>query len=192
MSCGIRVLVLVAIVMAFTAPDAMAQKPPAPAPAPPPPTQPSRTGIPSNPGMDPTQPRDDLVMFLRGRIATNDGSAVPSNLMIERVCNNRTRQEVYASLHGDFSMQLGSRTDSFPEGSADSAPPYNNTARRDLDIGIPRRELKNCELRASGPDFRPSVLSLMDLDPSDSYVDVGVIVLKRARKVEGATLSAAP
>jgi hypothetical protein len=32
----------------------------------------------------------------------------------------------------------------------------------------------------------------MDLDPSDSYVDVGVIVLKRARKVEGATLSAAP
>src|ERR1700687_5048323 len=137
MSCGIRVLVLVAIVMAFLAPDAMAQKPPAPAPAPPPPTQPNRTATPSNPSMDPTQPRGDLVIFLRGRIATNDGSAVPSNLMIERVCNNRTRQEVYASLHGDFSMQLGSRADSFPEGSADSVSPFGSP-NRDSSMGIPR------------------------------------------------------
>jgi len=192
MSCGMRVLVLVAIVMTLLAPDTVAQKPPAPTPAPPTPTQPGRSGIPSNPGMDPTQPQDDLVMFLRGRIATNDGSAIPSNLMIERVCNNRTRQEVYASQHGDFSMQLGSRADSFPEGSIDSAPPYNNNARRDLDMGIPRRDLKNCELRASAPDFHPSVRSLIDLDPSDRNVVVGVIVVKRARKVEGDTVSAVP
>jgi tetratricopeptide (TPR) repeat protein len=194
MSCGMRILVLVAIVMTLLAPDTVAQKPPAPtpSPAPPTPTQPGRAGIPSNPGMDPTQPQDDLVMFLRGRIATNDGSAIPSNLMIERVCNNRTRQEVYASQHGDFSMQLGSRADSFPEGSADSAPPYNNSARRDLDMGIPRRDLKNCELRASAPDFHPSVRSLIDLEPSDRNVDVGVIVVKRARKVEGNTVSAVP
>ena len=130
------------------------------------------------------------MIFLRGRIATNDGSAVPSNLMIERVCNNRTRQEVYASLHGDFSMQLGSRADSFPEGSADSSP--YRVARQDSLMGIPRLELKNCELRASGPGFRPTVLSLMDLDPSDSNVDVGVIVLRRGAKVEGTTLNAAP
>src|SRR4029077_516617 len=112
--------------------------------------------------------------------------------MIERVCNNRTRQEVYASQHGDFSMQLGSRADSFPEGSVDSAPPYNNSARRDLDMGIPRRDLKNFELRACAPDFPPSVRSLIDLDPSDRNVDVGVIVVKRARKVEGNTVSAVP
>jgi len=197
MSCGIRILVLVAIAMTFLAPDAAAQKPPAPAPTPAPPTstQPGRTGIPGSPSMDPTnptQPQDDLVMFLRGRIATNDGSAIPINLMIERVCNNRARQEVYASQHGDFSMQLGSRNDSFPEGSADPASPYDNTARRDLDMGIPRRYLKNCELRASGPGFRPSILSLMDLDPSDANVDVGVIVLRRGAKVKGDTVSAVP
>jgi hypothetical protein len=129
-------------------------------------------------------------MFLRGRIATSDGSPVPSNLMIERVCNNRTRQEVYASLHGDFSMQLGSRADSLPEGSADSSP--YRVARQDSLMGIPRLELKNCELRASGPGFRPSVLNLMDLDPSDSNIDVGVIVVRRGTKIEGTTLNAAP
>ncbi len=195
MSYAVRTVVLLAIGMAFLVADAAAQKPPAPAPAPAPPspTQPGRAGIPSNPSMDPTQPQDDLVMFLRGRIATNDGSAIPSNLMIERVCNNRARQEVYASLHGDFSMQLGSRNDSFPEGnSADAGSPYNNTTRQNLGMGIPRRDLKNCELRASAPDFHPSVRSLMDLEPSDSNVDVGVIVVKRARKVEGETLSAIP
>ena len=59
-------------------------------------------------------------------------------------------------------------------------------------MGIPRRELKNCELRASGPGFHPSVLSLIDLDPSDSNIDVGVIVVRRGTKIEGTTVSAIP
>jgi hypothetical protein len=131
------------------------------------------------------------VSFLRGRIATQDGSPVPSDLLIERVCNNRTRQEVYASPHGDFSMQLGSRTDSFSEASTDPLSPYGVTSKNP-DMGIPRRELKNCELRASGAGFHPSVLSLIDLDPSDSNIDVGVIVVRRGEKIEGGTLSAIP
>lgn len=130
-------------------------------------------------------------MFLRGRIATTDGSPVPRDLVIERVCNNRTRQEVYASTHGDFSMQLGSRTGSFPEGSVDSISPYGE-ARRDPEMGIPRQELKNCELRASSPGFRTSIRSLMDVDPADNNIDIGVIVVRRWGKVEGATLSALP
>jgi len=120
-------------------------------------------------------------MFLRGRIATTDGSPVPRDLVIERVCNNRTRQEVYASTHGDFSMQLGSRTGSFPEGSSDSISPYGE-ARRDPEMGIPRQDLKNCELRASGPGFRASIRSLMDVDPADNNIDIGVIVVRRLGK----------
>jgi tetratricopeptide (TPR) repeat protein len=135
--------------------------------------------------------RDDLVMFLRGRVATHDGSPVPNDMLVERICNNRVRQEVYASLHGDFSMQLGSRTDSFPEASADPTSPFN-VARKDSDMGIPRRELKNCELRASASGFRSRVLPLMDLDPSSESVDVGVIVVQSATKIEGTTLSAIP
>jgi len=130
-------------------------------------------------------------MFLGGRVATNDGAPVPNDVLVERVCNNRVRQEVYASLHGDFSMQLGSRNDSFPEASADAGSPFAGT-NRDSDMGIPRQELTNCELRISAAGFRARVISLLDLDTFSSRIDVGVIVVERGTKVEGTTLSAAP
>src|SRR5260370_17589749 len=128
MSHRMRMVFLLAIAITLLVQDAMAQKPPAPAPQPPPTTPPGRPSSAPGPNSEPTLPRDDLVMFLRGRIATTDGSPVPSDLLIERVCNNRTRQEVYASPHGDFSMQLGSRTDSFPDASADLTSPYTPAA----------------------------------------------------------------
>ena len=194
MSHGIRTFVLLAIAMALLVPVASGQKPPAPAPAPSPSPTPGRTAAPSPTNSDPTQPTDDLVMFLRGRVAIHDGAPVPQDMLIERVCNNRVRQEVYASSQGDFSMQLGSRTDSFPEASADPGSlyaPYGGT-RRDTSMGIPRRELTNCELRASAPGFRSSVVSLMDLDTFGGNANVGVIVMQRGAKTEGSTLSAIP
>ena len=132
-------------------------------------------------------------MFLRGRVASHDGAPLPNNVLVERVCNNRVRQEVYASLHGDFSMELGSRADSFPEGSVDSTSSYGyGVARKDSSMGISRRELTKCELRASASGFHPRVVSLLDVDPSGSSIDVGVIVVERGTKVKGTTLSAIP
>src|SRR5713226_7656512 len=195
MSHRTRIFALAAIATTLLVPVTLAQRPPAPAPPPPTSTPPSRPATPSPfpSNSDPTQLREDLVMFLRGRIATHDGAPVPNDVLVERVCNNRIRQEVYASPHGDFSMQLGSRTDSFPGASADPTSPYSAAGKdKDSFMGIPRRELKNCELRASGSGFRPSVLSLMDLDPSDSNIDVGVIVVRRGIKIDGTTLSALP
>src|SRR6266852_8370721 len=175
MSHRIRIFTLTAITLlpAVT----LAQRPPAPAPPPPPSTPPNRpvNPTPSPSSSDPTQLREDLVMFLRGRIATHDGAPVPNDLLVERVCNNRTRQQVYASPHGDFSMQLGSRADSFPEASADATSPYG-AARKDSLMGISRRELTNCELRASASGFNSSVISLLDLDTFGGSIDVGVIV----------------
>jgi len=129
-------------------------------------------------------------MFLRGRVATDDGTPVPNNVMVERVCNNRVRQQVYASLRGDFSMQLGSRTDSFVDASADLAPQYG-TAAKDSVMGISRRELTNCELRASASGFHSREINLVDLD-FGSNIDVGVIVVQRGTKIEGMTVSAIP
>ena len=130
-------------------------------------------------------------MFLRGRVATHDGSPVPNDVLVERVCNNRLRQEVYASPHGDFSMPLGSRANSFPEASADPTSPFA-VASKDSFMGISRHELTNCELRASASGFHSGVISLLDLDAFGSSVDVGVIVVQRGTKIEGMTLSATP
>ena len=59
-------------------------------------------------------------------------------------------------------------------------------------MGISRRELTNCELRASASGFHPRVVSLLDLDRSGNNIDVGVIVVQRGTKIEGTTLSAIP
>jgi hypothetical protein len=130
-------------------------------------------------------------MFLRGRVATHDGTAVPHDVLVERICNNKVRQEVYVSPHGDFSMQLGSRADSFPEVSSEPTSP-NAMARRDPSMGIPRRDLMNCELRASAPGFRTGLVTLFNPDVVAGGVDAGVIVVHRVKKVEGATVSAIP
>ena len=130
-------------------------------------------------------------MFLRGRVAINDGASVPNDVLVERICNNRVRQQVYAAPQGDFSMQLGSRADSSPEASADPTSPYG-VANKDSLMGIPRMELTKCELRVSASGFHFGVISLLDLDNFGGSIDVGSIVLHRATKIEGATLSAIP
>lgn len=191
MSHRVRAFVLQAFAISILVSITVAQKPPAPAP-PRSPTGP--TNNPANvpfPSSQPTQPSEDLVMFLRGRIATHDGTVVPNDMLIERICNNRVRQEVYASSHGDFSMQLGSRTDSFPEASADSISPPG-VSSKDTSMGIPRRELTTCELRTSASGFYPRTVSLLGLNTSGGSVDVGTIVMQRGTKVEGATVSAIP
>jgi Tetratricopeptide repeat len=184
-----RTFVVLAIAMGLLVPVALAQKPPAPAS--PPSASPSRAATPSPLSSEPTQPREDLVMFLRGRVATHDGSPVPNDVLVERVCNNSVRQQVYASPHGDFNMQLGSRADSFLDASGDRTSQYGVTTK-DSAMGIPRRELTNCELRASASGFHSSVISLVDLDTFGGSIDVGSIVVQRAAKIEGMTLSAIP
>jgi len=184
-----RIFVLLAVAVALLVPDTEAQKPPAPAP--PPSTPPSRPATPLPPSSQPSQPRENLVMFLLGRVATDDGTSLPNDVLVERVCNNTVRQDVYASPHGDFSMQLGSRADSFPEASADPTSP-SVVDGKDSVMGIPRRELTNCELRASASGFHYGVINLVELDTFSSSVDVGAIVMQRATKTEGMTLSATP
>jgi DNA-binding SARP family transcriptional activator len=129
-------------------------------------------------------------MYLVGQVTTDDGTRLPSNVMVERVCNANVRQQVYASGDGDFSMQLGSVNDSTldatAEGSSQPTLPdqFSNT-------GIPRRLLANCELRASVAGFASPTISLIGLDPSGKTLQVGTIRVHRRAKIEGATLSAA-
>jgi tetratricopeptide (TPR) repeat protein len=131
------------------------------------------------------------VLYLSGRVATGDGSPVPSGVMVERICNNKVRQQVYPFSRGDFSMQLGGRSDSLLDASGDGSARASNLSK-DTTGGIPRRELMNCELRATGSGLRSDAITLMGLDAVASGIDVGVLVMRRGKKVEGATLDARP
>ena len=132
-----------------------------------------------------------MVMFLMGRVATSDGTLLPSNVMVERVCGARVKQQVYTSSKGDFTMQLGSMTDTILDASGDGSA-MQNINRESIDRGIPRIDLANCELRASASGLRSEIVTLAGLTPSISSIDVGAIVVERTEKVKGATLSATP
>lgn len=185
-----RILAELAFTIAFLVPVASAQKPPAPPPGPAP-SAPTHPATPPPSGAPSSQPDLDFVMFLMGRIATNDGSPIPHDLLVERICSERVHQQVYASSNGDFSMQLGSKTDSFPGASSDMTSP-ERVNNKDLIRGIPQRELTKCDLQASAAGFRSSRVSLLDLAPSSGSVDVGIIVVQRTTKIKGMTLSAQP
>ena len=143
------------------------------------------------PSSEPDQQKGDLVLFLHGQIATNDATALPHDAMVERVCNAMVRQQVYAAPNGSFSMQLGSRTNALIDASGDQTSQVG-IPNRDSVMGVPRRELANCELRASVSGFRSNAISLMNLTPISSAIDVGSIVVRRTAKVEGMTVSATP
>jgi tetratricopeptide (TPR) repeat protein len=128
-------------------------------------------------------------MFLLGRVATSDGTRIPNDVLVERVCTGGVRQQVHASSNGEFSMQLGSKNDSFLDATGDQ-PSQNTVNSKTSEMGVPRRALANCELRASVSGFDSSVISLVDLNGSLSSVDVGAIVVQRRTKIEGMTVNA--
>jgi hypothetical protein len=183
---GIRVFIELALAAGFLVPVALGQKP---GPAPPPSTPPIRSPNPATGITQPVQSSHDRVMFLLGRVRTADATAVPNDTIVERICNGATRQQVHAALNGEFSMQLGSKNDSMLDATGD---PGSRSAvnGQNSEMGIPRQELANCELRASVSGFSSSEIRLVDLAGSLSSVDVGAIVVQRRTKVAGLTLNA--
>ncbi len=128
-------------------------------------------------------------MYLMGSVSTSDGSAIPHDVMIARICNEKTRQQVYAATNGNFNMHLGSRADSFVDATVDRSPSYGaNTPNSEM--GIPRQDLITCELRASAPGFRSNAVNLVELTTFGSTIDVGRIILERIVKVKGTTVNA--
>jgi tetratricopeptide (TPR) repeat protein len=186
-----RIFVALALAMGLLVPVALAQKPPAPAPAPPPSPAPSRPVVLTPSNSQPGESEADLVMFLLGSVSTNDGTALPNDVLVERVCNDKVRQQVYTTSRGSFSMQMGSMADSYLDASGERTP-QDGVAGESSRTGISRRELANCDLRASASGFHSTVISLMDRTTSGGSIDVGAIVVQRTTKIEGMTLSAAP
>jgi tetratricopeptide (TPR) repeat protein len=183
---GMRSFLKLALTAALLAPCAWAQKSPGPTPPPSPP--PSRNPNPGTVNPQPGEPRENFVLFLQGRVTTTDGTSLPMDAVVERVCGAKVRQQVHTSPGGEFSMQLGSRADSMLDASG-GGPSQQSLSNKNSEMGIPRRELANCELRAQVAGFSSNVINLVDLDGMSS-INVGSIVVQRREKIEGVTLSA--
>src|SRR3954469_15943516 len=69
----------------------------------------SNSRIPQN---NPSSQMPDMPrpIYLSGKVQMDDGSAPPSQVVIERVCNGVARPEGYTSSKGHFSFALGQNT----------------------------------------------------------------------------------
>lgn len=167
-------------------------------------------GLPGNNPRNPTNPfpqdqqrpqldqMQDRPVFLSGKVRMEDGSAPPESVTIERVCMGAGNPvpEGYTDSKGGFSFQVGQRAGMLPDASVSSTSDgfgsnsggvFGNTPGRSR--GISERDLTSCELRASLPGYRSSIVSLAGRRTLDNP-DVGTIILRRLGDVSGFTTSA--
>lgn len=136
-------------------------------------------------------------IFLSGKVRMEDGTVPPETATIERVCLGRGNPvpEGYTDSKGNFGFQVGQRAGMMPDASMSntndgfggrSGGVFDNNPMRS---GVSERDLMSCELRASLPGYRSSVVSLSGRRSLDNP-DVGVIILRRLGDVSGFTTSA--
>ena len=147
-----------------------------------------------NPNNQPTpdaSPNSNRPLFISGVVALDDGSVLPPNVALVRVCGVATRIEGYANSKGYFSLDLGSRNDGVLQDASISglgtvgAPPGNfgDTS------GNNERQFLGCELKAQVAGYQSQRVDLGIRRALDNP-DVGTILLHRIAATEGKTVSA--
>lgn len=125
-------------------------------------------------------------IFLSGRVVVDDGSVLTDVVDIQTVCKGQKRTETHTDSHGGFSFQFGSLSNISSGIDFEADTPSRGSA-----AGRPeRRDLRDCELRASLAGFTSESIVLGGRFAGDQSADVGRIMLHRLVSVEGYTLSA--
>lgn len=154
------------------------------------PTTSPDTGNQQNQQQGPTRP-----IFLTGRIMMDDGSELPRNVAIERVCGNNPHIEGHTDSKGYFSIELGARNvDALQDASTSGLDDFGGFgAQRNGGGngigGFSQQALFNCELRAQAAGFQSQTVSLAGRLAFDNP-DLGTILLHRIAQTEGTTVSA--
>jgi len=144
----------------------------------------------------PTQP-----IFLSGRVMMDDGSEVPRDVAIERVCGPTVRTEGHTNSKGYFNIQLGaSNVDALQDASngglddfgrpgnfGQPGPPTTSATLGGNNYN--QQMLLNCELRARAPGYESQTINLAMRRELDNP-DLGAILLHRLAPDEGTTVSA--
>jgi tetratricopeptide (TPR) repeat protein len=139
-------------------------------------------------------------VYISGKVSIEDGSAVPQNVTIQRVCSGISKTVAYTDSHGRFSFQWGDRnmvlTDASDAGSGSARNASTGGFGSSQSAGGASalapdpfgNRMINCALRANVAGLTSDTISLFN-SRSDSP-DVGTIVLHRMAGVEGLSISA--
>lgn len=146
------------------------------------------------PGPASTGTGDNLphTIFVVGKVAMSDGSAVPSQVAIVSVCGANTRREAITRPDGSFSFMLGDRNSSVMQDASNTDRPVDifsgsNTSMTSNSPGsastqFDTRSLQNCELRADLQGYQSSHVEFPGM-PTGT-VNVGLLTL-RSRSSKG-------
>jgi len=171
-------------------------------------TNPGTLGVPGSTGTNNTRTTPGIAqpIYLTGRVAIDDGSALPGPVTIERVCNGATHTEGYTDMKGTFGIQFGNEAGVFQDatdapsrssmsgvapgmGGGSGGGPGSSGGSSGMGAGgSPDRMLMNCELRAKLPGFRSQSIMLAGRRPMDDP-DLGTILMHRDGPGEGSTVS---
>jgi tetratricopeptide (TPR) repeat protein len=123
--------------------------------------------------------------FFYGKVAMSDGTPLPIQVVIERVCGGTTRPQAYADSKGDFSFQVGQTQDMMADATSSSTNGIGSNRGSTQSSTTPFA----CDLRASLPGYRSDLISMSSRRNLDEP-NVGTIFLHRLANVEGLTTSA--
>jgi len=139
-------------------------------------------------------------IYISGKVAMEDSSAVPQGVTIQRICGGVSKTVAYTDTAGRFSFQWGEKnmivTDASDAGAAptakSSSPGFGasqNAGGSSAFASDPfGNKMTNCVLRANIAGFTSDKVDLFNRKQSDSP-DIGLIVLHRIAGVEGASVS---
>lgn len=177
--------------------SAQSQQPPSP-PAPPPAQPPSRRPVQPTP-RGPAQ-QQSRIIFLSGSVQYADGTPVSDPLLVELRCNGNTRSQVWSSVDGRFSFQLGGNREfsAFDVsvgggGFGGGADPTRGSTGFGLDpFGDTDRtrplNLSSCEIRLAQAGYRAQPIRL-GLRSALDNPDVGVLIIEQRPGVDGTLVS---
>ena len=166
-----------------------------------PPAGGTQAGVQTNPGSagasrTPEVPR---TIYLSGKVAMQDGSPVPRDVTIQRICSGVTHTVAYTDSRGRFSFQWNDRNSVVADASdagqnrgSGASAGFGGAQTGGGGFGsdpFGSRTLMNCELRANLAGYTSDLINLFNRRLSDSP-DVGMIVLHRIAGVEGTSVSA--
>ncbi|HZQ69152.1 MAG TPA: tetratricopeptide repeat protein [Terriglobales bacterium] len=123
-------------------------------------------------------------LIIMGRVLVDDGSVLPNDVVIERLCGEGVNATAYADRHGDFQFQMTAPANS------------DNVALQALGDDGPASlaDWNYCELRASAVGYTSSKFSFAGKVAGSSQVNVGTLFIHRVnaeRATTATTVSAA-
>jgi TolA-binding protein len=139
-------------------------------------------------------------VYISGKVVIEDGSAVPQNVTVERICGGISKPVAYTDSNGRFSFPWNDRSMIVSDASdAGSGPSRSSGAGgfgssqsagggNTLAADPFGNRMMNCALRASRAGFTSDNVDLVNRKSADSP-DVGMIVLHRIAGVEGTSIS---